>query len=145
MLFFASFRSSHRRCSLRKGILGNFAKLTGKHLCHSLYFNNVAGLHLFYRTPLGDFFWSLKRKHLEENHSSYWVPSMLIVCEFTKYKNICTSLKVVPRYWNATSFSRSQKNPKVIDGLADEGEVMQFTKTSKTFLLTLINKDFNFP
>ena len=28
-----SFRSSHQRCSLRKSVLRNFAKLTGKHLC----------------------------------------------------------------------------------------------------------------
>ena len=37
-------RSSHRRCSLKKGVLENFAKLTGKHRCQSLFFNKVAGL-----------------------------------------------------------------------------------------------------
>ena len=38
-------RSSHwRRCSVKKGVLGNFAKFTGKHLCQSLFFNKVAGL-----------------------------------------------------------------------------------------------------
>ena len=37
-------RNSHRRCSVRKGVLTNFAKFTGKHLCQSLYFNKVAGL-----------------------------------------------------------------------------------------------------
>ena len=37
-------RSSHQRCSVRKGILRNFAKFTGKHLCQSLFFNKVAGL-----------------------------------------------------------------------------------------------------
>ena len=31
------FRSSHQRCSVRKGALRNFAKLTGKHKCQSLY------------------------------------------------------------------------------------------------------------
>ena len=36
-------RSSHRRCSVRKGVLRNFAKFTGKHLCQSLFFNKVAG------------------------------------------------------------------------------------------------------
>ena len=36
------FRISHRRCSVRKGFLRNFAKLTGKHLCQSLFFNKVA-------------------------------------------------------------------------------------------------------
>ena len=39
-----SFRSSHRRCSVKKGVLRNFAKFTGKHLCQSLFFNKVAGL-----------------------------------------------------------------------------------------------------
>ena len=37
-------RSSHWRCSVRKGILRNFAKFTGKHLCQSLFFNKVIGL-----------------------------------------------------------------------------------------------------
>ena len=37
-------RSSHRRCSVKKGILRNFAKFTGKHMCQSLFFNKVAGL-----------------------------------------------------------------------------------------------------
>ena len=38
------FRSSHQRCSVRKGVLRNFAKLTGKHKCQNLFFNKVAGL-----------------------------------------------------------------------------------------------------
>ena len=54
MYFFSSFslqlqtktiiRSSHRRCSVKKGVLKNFTKFTGKHLFQSLLFNNVAGL-----------------------------------------------------------------------------------------------------
>ena len=36
-------RSSHRRCSIKIGVLKNFVKFTGKHLCQSLYFNKVAG------------------------------------------------------------------------------------------------------
>ena len=35
------FRSSHQRCSVRKGILRNFAKLTGKHKCQGLFFNKL--------------------------------------------------------------------------------------------------------
>ena len=38
------FGSSYWRCSIRKGVLRNFIKLIGKHLCQSLFFNNVAGL-----------------------------------------------------------------------------------------------------
>ena len=31
-------------CSMKEGVLKNFAKFTGKHLCHSLFFNKVKGL-----------------------------------------------------------------------------------------------------
>ena len=37
------FRSSHRRFSLKKVVLKNFAKVTGKQLCQSLFFNKVVG------------------------------------------------------------------------------------------------------
>ena len=36
--------ASHQRCSVRKCVLRNFTKFTGKHLCQSLFFNKVAGL-----------------------------------------------------------------------------------------------------
>ena len=45
-------RSSHRRCSVRKGVLRNFAKLTGKHLCQRLLFNKVAGLTTLFKMRL---------------------------------------------------------------------------------------------
>ena len=38
----SSVRSSHRRCSIRKGVLRNLAKFTGKHLRQSIFFNKVA-------------------------------------------------------------------------------------------------------
>ena len=61
----AMVKSSHRRCSVRKSVLGNFAKFTGKHLRQSLFFNKVVGrrLHLFYRTLPDDCFW--------RNHKCY--------------------------------------------------------------------------
>ena len=37
-------RSSHPEVFCKKCILKNFPKLTGKHLCQSLFFNKVAGL-----------------------------------------------------------------------------------------------------
>ena len=68
-------RSSHQRCPAIKGVLRNFAKLTGKHLCQSFFSNKVASLSsaqvlscefrdmskstFFNRTPLGDCFWIL--------------------------------------------------------------------------------------
>ena len=36
-------RNNHRSCSVRKGVLRNFAKFTGKYLCQSLPLNKVAG------------------------------------------------------------------------------------------------------
>ena len=35
-------RSSRPEVFCRKGVLRNFTKFTGKHLCHSLFFNKVA-------------------------------------------------------------------------------------------------------
>ena len=85
-------RSSHQRCSVRKGILRNFAKFTGKHLCQVLFYNKVAGPEpatllkkrlwhrcfpmnfakflrtLFHRTPLNDCF-STMQHFLAENPS----------------------------------------------------------------------------
>ena len=37
-------RSSRPEVFCKKGLLRNFAKFTRKHLCHSLFFNKVAGL-----------------------------------------------------------------------------------------------------
>ena len=40
----SALRGSHQKCFVRKGLLRNFAKFTGKHLCQSHFFNKVAGL-----------------------------------------------------------------------------------------------------
>ena len=40
---FSYFRSSYWKCYGRKDALRNFAKLTRKHLCQSLFFNDVTG------------------------------------------------------------------------------------------------------
>ena len=39
-----TYRSSHQKYSMKEGILRNFTKFTGKHLCQSLFLNKVAGL-----------------------------------------------------------------------------------------------------
>ena len=41
MKVLAVYRSSHQRCSVRKGVHRNFTKFTGKHLCQSLLFNKA--------------------------------------------------------------------------------------------------------
>ena len=50
------FRSSHRMCSIKKGILRNFSKFTGKHLCQSLFFNKVAACHFIKKETLAQVF-----------------------------------------------------------------------------------------
>ena len=74
------FRINHQGCSIKRGVLKNFAKFTGKHLCQSpeawglqLYLKTDSSAsvflrisrnfqeHLFYRTPPADCFWTLKR------------------------------------------------------------------------------------
>ena len=57
------FRSSTRRCSVRKGFLRNFAKFTGKHLFRSLLFKKFAlGLQLYEKRDSGTgvFLWILR-------------------------------------------------------------------------------------
>ena len=67
-------RSSHHRCSIKKGVLRNLTKFTGKHLCQSLFVNKVIKKEalaqvlscqfckisknaFFYRTRPDDCFW----------------------------------------------------------------------------------------
>ena len=52
--------SSHRMFSIKKVVLRNFSKFTGKHLCQSLFFNKAAGL-----VPNAPFLYPLKTS---ENH-----------------------------------------------------------------------------
>ena len=45
-----AIRSSHKRCPVRKGVLRNFAKFTGKRLCQVFFLNKVAGPEIFKNT-----------------------------------------------------------------------------------------------
>ena len=49
-------RSSHWRCSMKKTVLNNFAKFTGKQLCQSLFFNKRLFLTFFKRETLAQLF-----------------------------------------------------------------------------------------
>ena len=53
-------RSSHRRCSNKKSISKKFAKSTGKHLWHSLFFNKIASLRPGTLLRKSVFLWFLK-------------------------------------------------------------------------------------
>ena len=75
MLF---FRSSQQRCSVKKGVLKNFVKLTGKHLYQSLFFNKVAGLKLWHRCFPVNFAKFLRTTFLKKNSVR-----LLLVFQFT--------------------------------------------------------------
>ena len=60
--YFRKDRSSQRMCSVRKDVLRNFSKFTGKHLCQSLFFNKISSFSLchhtiFRSTPLSYGIW----------------------------------------------------------------------------------------
>ena len=38
-----TIRSSHQKCSARKGVFRNFAKFRGKRMCQVVFFNKIAG------------------------------------------------------------------------------------------------------
>ena len=102
-------RSSRQRCSVKEGVLRNFAKFTGKHLCQSLFFNKDAGLrpatllkrdsgarvflwvlrnfyeHLLYRTPLDDCF-CLKNKQKKKYVCIRGIISLIVMKMKMKWK-----------------------------------------------------------
>ena len=52
-VWYDKWKATTRRCFVRKSVLRNFAKITRKHLCLSLFFNKVAGLrHIFFKEHL---------------------------------------------------------------------------------------------
>ena len=74
----ATSRSSHWKYSMKRDVLKNFAKYTGKHLCQSLFFNNVAGLR-----PVIEAFNFIKKETLA-------LVFYCVFCENTPIlKNIC--------------------------------------------------------
>ena len=56
-----------------KGVLSNFAKCTGKHLCQSLFFNKVAGLNFIKKETLAQVF-SCEFCEISKNTFSYRTP-----------------------------------------------------------------------
>ena len=83
-------RSSHRRCSVRKCFLRNFAKFSGKHLHQRLFFSKFAGL-----SP---------QLYLKRVNST---PTQLFSCEFCKICNNTFFTKHLLETASGVSFIRS--------------------------------------
>ena len=105
---FPSFRSSHWRCSVRKGVLRNFAKFTGKHLWQSLFFNKVAGW--------GDCLWSfsclllkiscyfISTENWNEKREIPWWSSNIY---FFARVSICLMSKISKEIWQMVIWSEN--------------------------------------
>ena len=70
-------RSSRTEVFCKKGVLRNFAKFTGKHLCQCLFFNKVAGLRpaTLLKRDTGQVF-SCEFCKISKNTFSYRTPSV---------------------------------------------------------------------
>ena len=73
-------RSNHKRCSVRKCVLRNFTKFTGKHMYQSLFFNKVAGL--FHRTPLADASYYQSELSLHSKLMFLLCSRKILVCQY---------------------------------------------------------------
>ena len=77
-------RSSHRRCSLKKGFLKIFIKFTGKYMHQSLFFNEVPGLVLQHYRAFSS---SLLRAIIARNH-------LLFFKIFSNFVHFCPNFQI---------------------------------------------------
>ena len=79
-------RSSHRKFSIKKGVLTNFSKFTGKHLCQSLFFNR-----LYYRF----FLWIFRnlQDHCLLQNTFGGLPLHLEPCQISMIERFCGNSK----------------------------------------------------
>ena len=79
--------SSHRRCSLKKVILTNFAKFAGKQLCQALFLSKAAGTSPGYCFRTGFFLLSVFTfPDFKEHGIEEFIISSLVVTENTDLK-----------------------------------------------------------
>ena len=69
-----TIKSSRPEVFCKKGVLGNFTKFTGKHLCQSLFLNKVAGLCNFIKKETLAQVFSCEFCEISKNTFSYRTP-----------------------------------------------------------------------
>ena len=95
-------RSSHQRRSMKKGVFKNFAKLTGKYLCQSLFINyscinyfcslsHGSCRHCVKSVQIRSFFWSVF-SCIRTFFMRDW--KVLQTCNLIRYKPQCESLRI---------------------------------------------------
>ena len=99
-----NIEAATRRVLFKKGVLENFARFTGKHLCHSLFFNKVAGLRpttllkkrLWHRCFLVNFAKFLRAPFL---HNTYGRLLLIITLSFSKLFKLVTNIAEFRSIW----------------------------------------------
>ena len=102
-----SARISHRGCSVRKDVHRNFAKLTGKHLCQSIFLNKVAGLGpatLFKKTIWLRCFLLKSAKFLRTPFLHYWVIASELLILAVPVRQVSQKKIKLSREFNILSF-----------------------------------------
>ena len=97
---------SHPEVFCEKGVLRNFAKFTGKHLCQSLFLNKVVGLRpaallkkrLWHKCFPANFAKYLRTPLLPKNHSRLLVERITVISNiFTKFWSTCAASPLLSR------------------------------------------------
>ena len=90
-------RCSHPEMFCRKGVLENFAKSTGNHLCQSLFFNKVAGgaCNFIKKETLAQVF-SCKFCEISKNTFSHRTPPVAasICSRVSLFLNLCRNSNI---------------------------------------------------
>ena len=111
---FTLFRSSHRRCFIKKAVLKNFAIFSWKHLCWSLILIKLQGFSsatLSKRdSNTGVFLWLLRnfKEHLFEEHLR--TAASVYSNDLFKYKNCVIKNMLPERFWVYKEKSNLQKS-----------------------------------
>ena len=80
----SNFRSSHQRCSVKKGVLKNFTKFTGKHLYRSFFLIKMVN----FAKSLGKHFFT---EHLRANAS---ITCKLLKSDATEIAKLLKSVEI---------------------------------------------------
>ena len=74
------WRSSHRRCFVKKSVLKDFANFIGKHLCWSLFLKKLqAFTPLFWRTSANNCFWLFSPNSAWDPEKPFSKPRELLI------------------------------------------------------------------
>ena len=94
-----SFRSSHQMRSIKKGVLRNFGKFTGQHMCQCLFLNKADFVKIKKRLWHGCFlvnFPKFLRRYFLQNTSGRLLLPLWFDCYWTQPVSICTCGFVAP-------------------------------------------------